>query len=115
MVLAFGLIKLSITFLYRRLFVTGRGTLFDWATKVCVSINILWTISFFFGTLFSCGTHFSAAWGSLEDDALYCGAGMQLNSPFVISDLITDVVILCLPLPVVSVYSIEVGHHRPYH
>lgn len=113
MILAFGFIKLSIICLYRRLFVTGKGTIFDWATKISISIVILWTISFFFGFMFDCGTHFSAAWGSLEGFAMYCGASLQLDNPFVVSDLITDIMILCLPLPVVSVYIIEVGHHTP--
>lgn len=111
MVLAFGFIKLSIIFLYRRLFVTCRGTLFDWATKISSSVVILWTISFFFGFVFSCGTHFSAAWGSLEESAKYCRE-LHLDNPFVVSDLVTDIMILCIPLPVVSVHSLEARHQR---
>lgn len=115
MVLAFGFIKLSITFLYRRLFVTGKGTLFDWATKITNLVVILWTISFFFGFMFSCGAHFSARWGSLNDKDLYCGADLDLDNAFVVSDLITDVVIFCLPLPVVSVQVTKVRCYRSEH
>ena len=108
MILGYGFIKLSIAFFYRRLFVIARGTWFDWATKISITVVILWTISFFFGFMFSCGTHFSAAWGSLEDDAKYCGAALNLDNAFVVSDLITDIMILCLPLPVVC------SHHRSW-
>ena len=102
MVLGFGFIKLSIAFFYRRLFVTARQTLFDRATKIAIIIVLLWTVSFFFGLLFSCGTHISANWGSVQDQVLYCGAAVNLGNAMVVSDLITDVMILCLPLPVVS-------------
>lgn len=113
MVLGFGFIKLSITFFYRRLFVTAKNTLFDWATKVAIVIVVLWTVSFFFGFLFSCGTHISAAWGSVQDDVMYCGAAINLDNALVVSDLMTDVMILCLPLPVVSLPSTEFDQREP--
>lgn len=115
MILAYGFIKLSVTFLYRRLFVTGKGTLFDWATKVSISVVILWTLTFLFGFLFGCGTHFSAAWGSLNDAALYCGATLDLDNALVVSDLITDILILCLPLPVVRIRIAEFTRRRSDH
>lgn len=115
MILAFGFIKLSVTFLYRRLFVTGKGTLFDWATKITIFVVILWTLTFLFGFIFSCGTHFSAAWGSLKNDAMYCGAALDLDDAFVVSDLITDILVLCLPLPVVSDQIVKIARHRLDH
>lgn len=102
MVLAFGVIKLSITFFYRRIFVTARGTFFDWVTIAAIAIVILWTIGCLIGFLFSCGTHLSASWGSVQDGLMYCGPSANVNSTFVVSDLITDVMVLCLPLPVVK-------------
>ncbi|KAA6413348.1 MAG: hypothetical protein FRX48_03094 [Lasallia pustulata] len=101
MILSYGFIKLSISFFYRRLFVSSRGAWFDWATKISIAVVILWIISFFFGYMFSCGTHISARWISFEDNAKYYGALPDLNSAFVVSDLITDIMILCLPLPVI--------------
>lgn len=102
MVLAFGILKLSITFYYRRIFVTARGSLFDWTTRVAIAISVMWTITFVFGTIFSCGRHVSANWGSVQDALVYCGVGTNFTSALVVSDLITDVMVLCLPLPVVS-------------
>ncbi|MCJ1462679.1 hypothetical protein MMC07_001282 [Pseudocyphellaria aurata] len=101
MVLAFGIIKLSITFYYRRFFVTARGTLFDWITKAVVAVVVLWTIGCLLGFIFSCGIHISANWGNYQDFIAYCGPSEDVNSAFVISDLITDVMVLCLPLPVI--------------
>lgn len=105
MVLAFGIIKLSITFYYRRIFVTKKGSLFDWITKAALAIEVLWTIGCLFGFIFSCGTHIYANWSSVQDGLLYCGPSANVNSAFVVSDLITDVMVLCLPLPVVSTRS----------
>ncbi|KAL8732415.1 MAG: hypothetical protein Q9166_002815 [cf. Caloplaca sp. 2 TL-2023] len=85
MVLAYGFLKLSITFFYRRLFFTARKTLFDWATKIAIAVVFLWTISFFLGFVFTCGLHPSAAWGSIEDRKDYCGAELDLNDAFVVS------------------------------
>ena len=102
MVLAFGCIKLSIAFFYRRLFMTARNTLFDWATKLAIAVVVLWTVAFFFGFIFDCGTHFSSNWGSVEDEIVNCGDSTNLDNGLVVSDLITDVIILCLPLPVVN-------------
>ena len=100
MISAFGLIKLSIAYFYRLLFVTRTGSAFDWATTTAVIIVLLWTVSFFFGFLFGCGTHLSANWGSVEDES-HCTALLDLDNALVVSDLITDVIILCLPLGVV--------------
>lgn len=95
MILSFGIIKLSITLYYRRIFVGVKGTLFDWITRTAIVIVVLWTIACLLGTLLSCGTHFYANWGS------YCGAMTDITNAFVVSDLITDIMILCLPLPVI--------------
>lgn len=101
MVLAYNILKLSITFYYRRIFVSARGTLFDWTTKFSIAIVVMWTITFLFGNIFNCGKHVSASWGSVQDNLTYCGAGTKFTSALVVSDLITDVMVLCLPLPVV--------------
>lgn len=102
MVLAFGSIKLSITFYYRRIFVTAKGLWFDWITKAAVAIVVLWMVGYLFGFIFMCGTHIYANWGSLQVRSMYCGPSADVDSAFVVSDSITDVMVLCLPLPVVS-------------
>lgn len=107
MVLAFGVIKLSITLYYRRIFVGSRGTWFDWITKVALVIVVLWTIACLLSFIFSCGTHFFANWSSVQDIGTYCGASTNITNAFVVSDLITDIMIWCLPLPVVRTRSTD--------
>ena len=102
MLLNYGFLKLSITFFYRRIFVSARGTLFDWATKITIAIVIMWTIGFVFATIFNCGTHVSAIWANVQHDLAYCADSKYFTRALVVSDLITDVIVLCLPLPVVS-------------
>ena len=109
MVLAFGIIKLSIMFYYRRVFVIARGTLFDWITKAAIAMALLWTIGCLFASIFSCGSHIFANWESAQDVMIYCASAYDASSAFVISDLVTDVIVLCLPLPVVSTKSAGVS------
>lgn len=87
---------------YRRIFIAVRGSLFDWVTKGAIATVILWTVGCLFGFIFSCGTHIFASWSSVRDGVTYCGPSANVDSAFVVSDLITDVMVLCLPLPVVS-------------
>lgn len=101
MFLAYGIIKLSITLYYRRIFVGVKGTLFDWISKIAIMIVVLWAIACLFSSILSCGTHFFANWSSYQNTALHYGAINDVTSTYVVSDLITDVMILCLPLPVV--------------
>ena len=105
MVLSFGMIKLSITFYYRRIFLVARATLFDWITKVAIAIVLLWTIACLFAFIFSCGTHVFANCSSTQDWLKYYTPSNDANSAFIISDLITDVMVLALPLPIVSTKS----------
>lgn len=85
--------------------------MFDRATKCAIVIVGLWTASFFFGFLFSCGTHISASWGSVKDQVVHCGAAINLDNALVVSDLLTDVMVLVLPLPVVSIISARFACH----
>lgn len=99
MIPANGLIKLSAIFLYRRLFVVNKGTTFDTITKVLIVICSLWTIAFWFATIFGCGTHFTNPWKPLMF-IMECNTNMRLDG-LMISDLITDAIVWLLPMPVV--------------
>lgn len=109
MVLAFGFLKLSITFFYRRLFVTARKTWFDWATKVVITIVLFWAVGFFFGFILGCGVHPSAGWRSVKERNEFCASTADLDNGFVVSDLITDIMVLVLPLPVIWNLHTTVG------
>lgn len=59
-------------------------------------------IGFFFATLFECGSHVSAMWQSAEALQTYCPNTDSYDYGFAISDFITDVMILAMPIPLVS-------------
>lgn len=103
MILAYCFIKLSIVFLYRRIFVVpGYWLVFNIATWVLIGIIIAWTITFVFVFIFDCGSHVSAEWGSREALSLYCGAGLKHEEALYISEFITNVLLLLAPIPAVS-------------
>ncbi|KAF2656067.1 hypothetical protein K491DRAFT_778331 [Lophiostoma macrostomum CBS 122681] len=60
-----GLIKLSSIFLYRRIFLVERYSAFGTASVAVAIVCALWTVAFFFATIFGCGAHVAHAWGSL--------------------------------------------------
>lgn len=96
-----GLIKLSALFLYRRIFVVNKNSPFDIITKVMIVICSTWTVGFFLAQIFGCRNHFGAPFKTLADVAS-CNTNIRLNA-LMISDLLTDILVWILPIPVVSV------------
>ena len=97
--LALGCIKLSILFFYRRVFC---GRAFNILSLAFISLVTLWTLSFFFLQLFDCGTHFNVNWGRVSDLQKCLGSFKQLLA-FPISDVVIDILIMILPLPLVRI------------
>lgn len=107
MALTFGIIKLSVLLLYRRLFV---GRLFNrYSLAMCVVI-VLWSLSFFFGFAFQCGTDIAHWWTSAATIKAYCDNTNAVNLGFVISDVITDVMILIIPIPIIWRLQMSTKH-----
>lgn len=103
MITSYGLIKLSVIFFCRRIFVVNKNALFN---KVIIAAAVtvsVWAVAFFFAFAFVCGTHFSANWGSAEDIVVYCQGGQAAEKGLAISDLITDVLVIGLPIPMVCI------------
>lgn len=79
-----------------------RGTTVDYVTLVAIVVSVVWTISFLVTFILACGAHISAYWGSEEGLAKYCGnGGFAVEDAFYISDFVTDVLILLIPIPMV--------------
>jgi hypothetical protein len=93
--LSFGLVKLSVLFFYRRVFISSLFKAINTALMVVVSI---WSVGFFFAYMFRCGTNFWALWAPLKDLLKYCYKSTPLFYAMCVSDVITDVLILSLPL-----------------
>ena len=104
--MAYGCIKLSVLFFYRRIFVKGTSRAFDIVTKASIGITAAWMIIFFLLQLFMCGGHIDWNWGPFIE-LEKCLDGFTYNNAFFISDLIADVLVICLPIPLVScpIYS----------
>ncbi|KAF4624478.1 hypothetical protein G7Y89_g13692 [Cudoniella acicularis] len=93
--LGFGTAKLSVIFFYRRIF---RGTIFDIISIGMAVIICIWTAGFFFAILFRCGIQFWALWAPLKYLLANCYASTPMFQAFCISDVITDVIILAIPI-----------------
>ncbi len=104
MAFAFGLIKLSILFFYRKIFCSSRNTksVFDHVTKAIIVIIAIWTVAFGTGMVFICGDEPTAAWDIVAVVAVKCSAQLAFLHGFAISDFVTDVIILSLPVPMVT-------------
>ena len=112
-ILSLVFVKLSVLFFYRRLFVTGQRSLFDRVTKVLLVVMALWGVAFLVASTSACPSRLSAGLpGSPTDVSAYtCArAGPQLAGPaaFIVSDAVTDFVILALPLPMVWRLQVDV-------
>lgn len=98
MFLTLGVIKLSVLLFYRRLFV---GSIFrNYTLALCVII-VLWSFSFFFATAFQCGTHLDSYWTSVALIEKYCTNTAAIDLGFAVSDVVTDLMIIATPQPVV--------------
>ena len=81
---------------YRRIF---RGQVFDICSKILIGIVSFWTLSFFFTILFECGTNFWALWSTLNNLITHCLNEVMALKALTISDVITDGLILAMPVP----------------
>ena len=97
-VIILGTIKLSVISFYRRIF---RGRTFDYYSKGMIVIAIVWTIAFFFGSVFECGVHFEYVWSTLLNLVTHCLDEEKYFKAYAISDVILDALILAMPIPMV--------------
>ncbi|MCJ1327612.1 hypothetical protein MMC10_004283 [Thelotrema lepadinum] len=89
-IFAVAFVKLSVLFLYRRIFSAGKTPVVIW---VLVALTIGWIVSFFFATLFQIYPVW-CNWEVCEPTANY--PVMYVLSS--VTDILLDVVILCLPV-----------------
>lgn len=93
--LAFGAVKLSVLYFYRRIFI---GRTFNVVSFTMITIVVVWSLGFFFAILFRCGTQFWALWAPLVYLLQNCYNSTPMFLAFTISDVITDVLILLIPV-----------------
>ncbi|KAL2036402.1 hypothetical protein N7G274_010881 [Stereocaulon virgatum] len=97
MTLLFGTIKLSVLLFYRRIFL---GRIFNRCSiAICVLI-VLWSLSFCLSVAFQCGTHIEYSWTPVLD-VTKCDKDKIWELSFGITDVVTDLMVLAIPLPII--------------
>lgn len=99
---ALGLIKISFLLFYQRIFAVQKKTFADVLLLVLIILVSLWTAAFFFTSLFQCRLDFWANYGSAMEIQTNCIDTTTMVFVLSITDFITDVVIICIPIPLVS-------------
>ncbi|KAI2614257.1 uncharacterized protein GGS25DRAFT_470957 [Hypoxylon fragiforme] len=101
--LALGCIKASFLFFYRRIFSVNKKT--DIFLIGMIVLVVLWTLGFFFTVVFECGTNFWVVWStdsaSAKNLTTHCIPTMPLALSIGITDFITDVIIISIPVPLI--------------
>ncbi|KAI9690069.1 MAG: hypothetical protein M1820_010047 [Bogoriella megaspora] len=93
---AYGLVKLSILFFYRRIF---KVPSFQRINLVVIILIALWSFTLTFVTLFECGVHPEVQWTSPKAvQNRYCVSISHLLLWFAITDVIGDFLVLGLPI-----------------
>ncbi|KAI0486502.1 hypothetical protein F4859DRAFT_470568 [Xylaria cf. heliscus] len=99
--LTLGLIKASFLAFYMRIFsVNNRGWIHNFLLGM-ICFVALWTTAFFFAQLFACRLDFYAYWRSTHDLLTKCVQTKQLFLALSITDFITDVALIIIPLPLI--------------
>ena len=94
--------KMSILFLYRRIFNQGTDKLFGRLTFGTLVIIAIWGLGYFFSFLFICPGHPTAYWTTLLYEKEQCVNTVTLHNAYGVSDVIIDFIVILLPIPVVS-------------
>ncbi|CAF9941805.1 hypothetical protein IMSHALPRED_002908, partial [Imshaugia aleurites] len=96
---ALGCIKLSFLFLYRRVFTNRAARRFSLVNWFMIAMVTAWMIGYFFTILFICGTNFKAYWTTSTTEVDNCLPTTPVHLGYAISDVITDVLTILLPIP----------------
>lgn len=97
--IAFGLIKISILLLWKRMLSPIRS--FQLLCWVMIVIVAAWSISFFFATLFQCGTNWDWNWAPIAFFLTQCTDTLNMLTVFCGTDVLTDFVIMLMPVPII--------------
>ncbi|KAI0482711.1 hypothetical protein GGR56DRAFT_685632 [Xylariaceae sp. FL0804] len=95
---AFGLIKLSLSLFYRRIF--GVWPAFRRANDATIALVAGYILAFSLGQLFLCGTRFHLIWDDLDQRSAreQCAERGRLQFAFALVSVVTDLLVLGLPL-----------------
>ncbi|CAJ2512980.1 Uu.00g010990.m01.CDS01 [Anthostomella pinea] len=95
----FGLVKLSLLFLWKRLF--GSSKPFRIVCRVMIPITVAWTLAFLFTTIFQCGTRWTMNWAPIGIFLTQCIESLNVLTVFSVTDILSDLIIIAMPVPVI--------------
>lgn len=104
-IVALSFIKSSCVLFYRRVFRTGVSKAIDRSLLALLAIIVLWGVAFFITFLSLCGSHVDYAWSTVANE-LKCASTTMADQALSISDVITDLMILIFPMPLVTIIDI---------
>lgn len=109
MICEYALVKLSILYFYRRLFVVDNTGGFHILTNVTIGVVILWFIAIELLFTFVCGRHVDALWGNLDQVEKFCHGELSFHAEeaMAVSDLVLDLVIFFFPFPIVRLSPVS--------
>lgn len=109
--IAFGAIKLSFLFFYRRIFGMVPG--FRVWNNALMVIVVLWSLSFLLADVFICGSDFALNF-SLDADRQQAQCGDRGGSllAFAVTSVATDIAVIVLPLPYIQ--TIQIGRRKKW-
>ncbi|KAL5335747.1 hypothetical protein BJX70DRAFT_374383 [Aspergillus crustosus] len=97
--ITFGLIKLSLLFLWKRILSPIYAfQVFCW---VMIGVVAAWSIAFFFATLFQCGVNWDWNWAPIGFFLTQCTDTLNMLTVFCGTDLLTDFIIMFMPVPII--------------
>ncbi|KAI1395162.1 plasma membrane protein Pth11-like protein [Hypoxylon fuscum] len=99
--LVLGCIKTSFLLFYMRIFSVNNKNITSIILYGLVGLVVTWAAAFFFADLFVCGVDFWAIWGSIAEGISRCANTNMSTIALCITDFITDVIIMCIPIPLV--------------
>lgn len=102
--LGLGCVKISVLFFYLRIFSATRQTITHKVMVGLIALIAVWMSAFFFVQLLVCKGNFWAYWSSAVNLQKFCPGTTYKSLAFAISDFITDVIILAVPIPLVRNY-----------
>ena len=105
MIVCYALIKLSIVYFLRRLFVVGNRGWFNVITYALIVITTLWLVAFLGLFIFGCGSHIDDNWGNSASSSANCMDGFPPELAMASSDLILDILTFILPFPMVRFWK----------
>ncbi|KAI0890386.1 uncharacterized protein GGS22DRAFT_150763 [Annulohypoxylon maeteangense] len=108
--LTLGCTKASFLLFYRRIFSIDQTV--DRFLIWFIVLVSLWTVGFLFTTVFECGLDFWVLWGtnsSAKNITSHCVNTQYMSLIFGVTDFITDVVIIGIPIPLIWRLSLSVS------